>query len=139
MIALLMSLVIQHEVYKNPQEYLYNIQQNTQQVIQQIDKKDKQDRLLKAIARKEKSNPKKNRYGLMCFEGGRHLCVMSEEEAKKEVLRRLELYTTNYEDLTISGAIYTYAPPFENNTELYIKQITQWSGISRDTKIKDIL
>jgi len=33
---------------------------------------------------------------------------------------------------TVKKIIYKYAPPSENNTELYISQVTQWSGLSRD-------
>ena len=45
----------------------------------------------------------------------------------------------NYKDLygvsTLAGAVNKWAPPNENDTATYIKQVAQWSGISPDENI----
>ncbi|WP_279717214.1 hypothetical protein [Chelonobacter oris] len=39
----------------------------------------------------------------------------------------------DYQNKTIAGAIERYAPPSENNTELYISMVTRASGLDRNT------
>ena len=40
-----------------------------------------------------------------------------------------------YQDKTIAGAMVSYAPPNENNTEKYIQYVTKKTGMSRDKKL----
>jgi hypothetical protein len=39
---------------------------------------------------------------------------------------------------TLGEFIKKYAPPSENDTELYISQMEKWTGYSKDTKLTDI-
>lgn len=39
---------------------------------------------------------------------------------------------------TIASFISKYAPPTENDTNLYVRQISQWLGVSPNTKVKDV-
>lgn len=41
-------------------------------------------------------------------------------------------------DLTVEEFVYKYAPPNENNTELYIQQLTNATGTNRNSSIKQV-
>lgn len=45
------------------------------------------------------------------------------------------LRSENYCNLTIGAAIYKYAPPHENNTTKYIRNLCNMVGVSKNTKI----
>lgn len=40
--------------------------------------------------------------------------------------------------LTLRDAIYTYAPPTENNTTNYLTNIVNWTGLSADAPLTDL-
>ena len=48
------------------------------------------------------------------------------------------LRSDSYKNLTIGRAIFVYAPPQENNTDLYKKQIQKMTGLNINTKISDL-
>jgi len=109
--------------------------------LNEIKKTQDQEALLNAIVKKENSNPLKNRYGLMCWNGKpRHLCMMTEEQARQEVLARFKRYVLrNGNNLTLRQAMHIYAPANENNIELYLQQIEAWTDLNRNIKMIDIL
>ena len=41
--------------------------------------------------------------------------------------------------MTLEKFVYTYAPPNQNNTENYIKLMTEFTGIARDKKLLDLV
>lgn len=43
----------------------------------------------------------------------------------------------NAGDDTINALIYQYAPPHENNTEAYINNVVNWSGVARYQSLKN--
>ena len=88
------------------------------------------DRWVEALARCENSDPKKNRYGLMCFSNGKNqgLCTLAEDEAKKEAKRRLKVYGVP----TLYQAMHYYTTSKGVNN--HIKCIEQYSGISSSFK-----
>ncbi len=98
------------------------------------------DDLVSAIGKCENADPRKNRYGLMCWNGRpRHLCVYSEEDARQEVKDRLARYENATPGLTLYGAIKRYSPPFENDTPKHAKCISDNSNISLDTNLINLL
>ncbi len=48
------------------------------------------------------------------------------------------LKTNSYNNLSIAEAMARYAPPKENNTELYINQITKATGLDRNTPMNTL-
>lgn len=48
------------------------------------------------------------------------------------------LRSDSYRNLTIGRAIFVYAPPHENNTDLYKKQIQKMTGLNINIKISDL-
>ena len=70
---------------------------------------------------------------------GRFAIFPDEETGFRAMKKRLtsgELY--NYGDITIREAIYKWAPPFENDTENYIKDVVRKTGLNENSKIKDL-
>lgn len=51
-------------------------------------------------------------------------------ESGRDAKSNLIFESPNYRNLSISGAINRYAPPFENNTNSYINQVAQAAGVS---------
>ena len=49
------------------------------------------------------------------------------------------LLKQHYAGLSIAEMIYKYAPPVENNTEEYIKNVCTWTGLTRDMLIDNYL
>lgn len=58
--------------------------------------------------------------------------VFPDEKAGEKAIHAL-LKTNSYNNLSIAKAMERYAPPKENNTELYINQITKATGLDRNT------
>jgi SPP1 gp7 family putative phage head morphogenesis protein len=50
----------------------------------------------------------------------------------------MTLVTKGKKGRTLAEGIASYAPPNENNTSRYIKNVETWSGISRLTPLKDL-
>jgi len=48
------------------------------------------------------------------------------------------LKTETYKNLTIQSAIYTYAPPSENNVSAYLSRLKHLTGISLKLRIRDL-
>ena len=75
----------------------------------------------------------------MCWNGKpRHLCVMTEEEARAEVKARLWRYEEARGDIDLMTAISIYSPPGENDTPRHAHCISKYSGVALDTQIKDL-
>jgi hypothetical protein len=49
----------------------------------------------------------------------------------------INTYRTRYNLNTISGIITRYAPPSENNTAAYIRNVSSWTGIPADRPVTD--
>ena len=60
--------------------------------------------------------------------------VFPDEETGTQAIATL-LRSDNYRNLTITAAIYKYAPPHENNTIKYINNLCNMVGVSRNTKL----
>lgn len=60
--------------------------------------------------------------------------VFPDEETGTQAIATL-LRSDNYRDLTITAAIYKYAPPHENNTTKYINNLCNMVGVSRSTRL----
>ncbi|MFC0323675.1 integrating conjugative element protein [Gallibacterium melopsittaci] len=58
--------------------------------------------------------------------------VFPDETAGEKAIHAL-LKTNSYNNLSIAKAMERYAPPKENDTELYINQITKATGLDRNT------
>jgi len=54
-------------------------------------------------------------------------------QAQAQLLR-----SRNYAGLTLERALYRYAPPSENDTESYVRQVERATGISRHMALRDI-
>lgn len=63
--------------------------------------------------------------------------VFSDEMAGEKAIHAL-LKTNSYNNLSIAEAMARYAPPKENNTELYINQITKATGLDRNTPMNTL-
>ena len=63
--------------------------------------------------------------------------VFPDEETGMRAIKIL-LQSDSYYTLTIEQAIHKYAPPFENNTEKYIRSLCKNIKVSRYTKICDL-
>lgn len=48
------------------------------------------------------------------------------------------LHSDSYRNMTIGRAIFVYAPPHENNTNAYKRQIQRMTGLDINTKISDL-
>jgi hypothetical protein len=59
------------------------------------------------------------------------------EESIQGLERQLLLYARR--GLTLAEAIFTYAPPIENNSEAYLKNVVKWTGILPHEKLKKVL
>ena len=68
---------------------------------------------------------------------GRYAVFKTYEEGR-EAMQSLLFEGKNYRDKTISEAISRYAPPKENDTDLYIKRVTDALGVSDSTKLSDL-
>ncbi len=44
-----------------------------------------------------------------------------------------DLLTRNYAGMTLRAALLRYAPPVENNSEAYIANVCNWTGLTPDT------
>jgi hypothetical protein len=64
--------------------------------------------------------------------------VFKTYEEGREAMRSLLFEGKNYRTKTISEAITRYAPPKENDTDLYIKRVTDALGVSDSTKLSDL-
>ena len=64
--------------------------------------------------------------------------VFKTYEEGREAMQSLLFEGKNYRDKTISEAISRYAPPKENDTDLYIKRVTDALGVSDSTKLSDL-
>lgn len=62
----------------------------------------------------------------------RGFCIFDSLVHGIRAMMKIILNDLNEGDNTIEKLIYEYAPPSENNTELYISQVCSWSNISRD-------
>lgn len=60
--------------------------------------------------------------------------VFPDEETGTQAIATL-LRSDNYRNLTITAAIYKYAPPHENNTIKYINNLCNMVGVSRNTRL----
>lgn len=49
------------------------------------------------------------------------------------------LLLKHYTGFTVAEMIYKYAPPVENNTEEYIKNVCTWTGLTRNMLIDNYL
>lgn len=67
---------------------------------------------------------------------GRFLQFASMEWGIRAMFRILRTYEESYKRDTIEKIIYRYAPPEENDTEKYIKTVSEISGLKRNEKIK---
>jgi hypothetical protein len=47
------------------------------------------------------------------------------------------LKTPHYRDLTIAQMVNRYAPSNENDTQRYINNVCQWTGLTPDTLVRD--
>lgn len=74
---------------------------------------------------------------------GRFIVFNSQLMGIRAIGKILKTYKRDYNLDTISGAIERWAPPKENNTPEYIKNVSEWTGIDKDQKIdfdnKDIM
>ncbi|MFU2075783.1 integrating conjugative element protein [Gallibacterium anatis] len=60
------------------------------------------------------------------------------DEATGERAIHALLKTDSYNNLSIAKAMERYAPPKENDTELYIRQITKATGLDRNTSMSSL-
>lgn len=60
------------------------------------------------------------------------------DEATGERAIHALLKTNSYNNLSIAKAMERYAPPKENDTELYIRQITKATGLDRNTSMSSL-
>ena len=65
---------------------------------------------------------------------GKPLSFSTPEDGMNANYRQLKKYADNGKN-TIRDIISTWAPPNENDTENYIKNVSQWTGIKPDEKI----
>ena len=49
------------------------------------------------------------------------------------------LLLTSYGQFTLRDAIYRYAPPSENDSDQYLKNICDWTGLSPESKVSAAL
>lgn len=63
--------------------------------------------------------------------------VFPDEETGMRAINAL-LRTDTYNNLTIAGAISRYAPPSENNTAAYHRQIERLTGLSINRRVRDL-
>lgn len=68
--------------------------------------------------------------------GGRFAVFPDEETGMRAIVALLQ--TKNYINLTVSGAVSRYAPPFENDTTAYQKRIEQLTGIAVNTPMNQL-
>jgi len=68
--------------------------------------------------------------------GGRFAVFPDEETGRMAVANLLR--SPRYNNLTISAAINRYAPPHENNTTRYKRQLSEITGLSIHTKLRDL-
>lgn len=68
--------------------------------------------------------------------GGR-FCVFKDIEFGRRATRIL---ISNHvrRGMTLEQSVYTYAPPNENNTEVYLNNLETWTGVSRKTKLNTL-
>lgn len=64
--------------------------------------------------------------------------VFPSYDSGREAKSNLIFESPNYRNLSLSGAINRYAPPFENDTQSYINQLAQAAGVSPDTPMSQI-
>ena len=53
----------------------------------------------------------------------------------RAMFRILGNYVKHYKLDTLEKMITRWAPPKENNTENYIKSVSEWSGVGKDSKV----
>lgn len=87
-------------------------------------------------------NPGNLRYTSLSRENGAigkagGFAVFPSVEKGRAALAEL-LQSDSYRNLTIARAIFVYAPPHENNTNAYKRQIQKMTGLNINTKISDL-
>ena len=75
------------------------------------------------------------RMGAIGEAGG--FAVFPDEETGMRAIREL-LRSESYNKLTVAGAISRYAPPSENNTSAYHRQIQKLTGLSINKRMSDL-
>lgn len=63
--------------------------------------------------------------------------IPTAEEGWADLERQLELFA--HRGMTLAEAIYTFAPPSENDSDRYLKFVCDGLGLSADTLVADAL
>ena len=106
-----------------------------------MDNGDKIERIGGSIAWRN-NNPGCIRYGNRSINMGaigkaNGFAIFPDEETGMNAIKSL-LSSDAYRNLSITSAIYKYAPPHENNTERYINLLCGVAHVSRNTKLCDL-
>jgi hypothetical protein len=75
-------------------------------------------------------------HGAIASDG--RFAVFPDDETGFEALRAL-LLTSGYRSLSIEAAIARFAPPSENNTEIYVQSVCRWTNRAADKLVGDCL
>lgn len=68
----------------------------------------------------------------------RGFAIFPSYEAGENARIKLQFESPRYKDLTIAQAISRFAPPNENDTQAYIRAVTQAAGVPASTKMSDL-
>ena len=76
-----------------------------------------------------------DRHGAIGGRAGGRFAVFPTYEAGRAAKEALLFETPSYRDRTIEGAIYRYAPPNENDSELYARTVAAAVGVPSSTPL----
>jgi hypothetical protein len=76
------------------------------------------------------------RHGAIDTDG--RFAIFPTYEAGRRAKEFLLFESSSYNQLTIAQAISRYAPPSENNTQMYIRVVTSATGSTPDTPVRDL-
>ena len=75
------------------------------------------------------------KWGGATGDDGRFIIFDSPEMGIRAIGRILRTYSRKYGINTVSGIVSRWAPPNENDTENYIKNVSTWTGFAPDKKL----
>ena len=60
-------------------------------------------------------------------------------QGEAAIVELLKAYTRETPNITVWGAIHKYAPVTENDPAAYARNLSEWAGVTVDTRLRDIL
>jgi hypothetical protein len=61
------------------------------------------------------------------------------QQGANAMFKNLQSYVRNNPNMTVADAITAWAPPKENDTQLYIRQVAEWTGINPGMPLAELL